>query len=83
MVIVDNNYKKEYYQRNKERIIEYQKEYNKKNYEKRREYQKKYHQKEDIKRKKEEYSKQKEKCPYCMKELSQTYISYHIFKFHS
>ena len=52
MVIFDENYKKEYYQRNKERIIEYQKEYNKKNYEKRKEYQKNYHQKEDIKKKK-------------------------------
>lgn len=78
-----DNYKKEYYQRNKDIILEYQKKYNKLNYNKRKEYQKKYHKKEEIIKKKQEYFKKKEKCPHCYKELSHTYLSFHIFKFHS
>lgn len=66
-------YKKEYYQRNKERILEYQKEYNKENYEKIKLYQKNYQ--KDLKKK-------KVPCPYCHKYLTKSYLDYHIFKIH-
>ena len=68
-----NDYKKEYYQRNKERILEYQKEYNRENYTKIKQYQKEY-QKQIIKK--------KVPCPYCQKYLTESYLDYHIFQIH-
>jgi len=65
-------YKREYYQRNKENILRYQKKYNQENSEKIRQYQRKY-QKEKIR---------KNQCPYCQKFFSMYYLDYHIFKSH-
>lgn len=78
-------YMKSYYEKNKDRILTYQKEYNTKNKSHIKEYQKEYSRKENVLQKKREYYQntvKKETCPHCQKELSKSYLSYHIFKIH-
>ena len=67
------DYRKEYYQRNKHKILEYQKEYNKENYDKIKLYQKEYQKK---------ILREKSKCPYCYKYFTKSYLDFHIFKKH-
>ena len=64
-----NEYKREYYKRNREKILEYQKEYNRENIQQINLYQKK-------------YQKQKIMCQYCKKFFTKSYLDYHIFKSH-
>lgn len=66
-------YRKEYYQRNKIKILEYQKEYNKENLEKIKLYQKEYQKK---------ILREKIECPHCHKYLTKSYLNIHIFKLH-
>jgi len=79
------DYMKSYYEKNKERIIQYQKKYNTMNKAQIKEYQQKYSKQEEVLQKKREYyqnNMKKETCPHCQKELSKSYLSYHIFKIH-
>lgn len=68
-----DEYRKEYYQRNKKKILEYQKEYNKENFEKIKSYQKEYQ---------KQLLKKKVQCPHCHKYLTKFYLTFHILKFH-
>ena len=86
-VVKKKEYMKSYYEKNKQRILDYQKKYNKKNIGHIKEYQKEYSKKEDVLKKKREYyqnnvKKEKEPGPHCHKELSKSYLQYHIFKIH-
>lgn len=83
-----SEYMKSYYAKNKLRILEYQKKYNEVNKNKIQKYQQDYSKQDYVKQKKTLYyekniRKEKESCPHCQKELSKSYLPFHIFKIHN
>ena len=81
---IENRTKEEYYEENKEEILEKNKEYKEENKEKIKEKNKEYYEenKEEILEKNRAYFNKKVNCPYCDKELSRGNLRRHIKTFH-